>query len=89
MDVAQSRPAPGPVSGGAGVEPPPVRARVNGMDVEVPAGTTLAELVARTCPSDRGVAVALDRTVVPRSEWGSVPVPDGGSVEIVTAAAGG
>jgi sulfur carrier protein len=66
-----------------------VRARVNGVDVEVPTGTTLADLVARSCPSDRGVAVAVDRTVVPRSRWAEVVVAEGCSVEMVTAAAGG
>ncbi len=77
------------MSAGAGVGPARVRATVNGKAVEVPAGTTLAEVVARTCPSERGVAVALDRSVVPRSQWSSVLLPEGGSVEIVTAAAGG
>ena len=72
-----------------GAEAPRVRASVNGQPVELPAGTTLAEVVAGACPSDRGVAVALDRMVVPRAQWDSVILPEGGSVEIVTASAGG
>lgn len=62
---------------------------VNGEEVQVPGGTTVAELVARHCDSDRGVAVAVDREVVPRSSWSTRVVPPGAKVEIVTAAAGG
>jgi len=66
-----------------------VLATVNGEPIELAAGTSVAELVARTCPSARGVAVALDREVVPRSSWTVTVVGHGASVEIVTAAAGG
>jgi sulfur carrier protein len=68
---------------------PVVRATVNGHAVELRAGATVADVVAEACESDRGVAVALDREVVPRSLWSSVVVPDGSHVEIVTAVAGG
>jgi sulfur carrier protein len=49
----------------------------------------VAEVVASVCASDRGVAVAIGREVVPRSMWQSTPLADGDRVEIVTAAAGG
>ncbi len=62
---------------------------LNGEPVESPPGTTVAEVVATLCPSGRGVAVAVDREVVPRSRWSSTVIPDGASVEVVTAAAGG
>jgi sulfur carrier protein len=62
---------------------------LNGELIEVPAGWTLADLVHARCPSDRGVAVAVDLEVVPRSQWSAVAPADGSSVEIVTAAAGG
>lgn len=64
-------------------------ASVNGERVELAAGTTLAEVVAVLCPSGRGVAVAVDREVVPRSRWAEVVVSEGAAVEVVTAAAGG
>ncbi len=66
-----------------------MRATVNGEDVELADGSTVADVVARLCPSDRGVAVAVDREVVPRSVWDTVVVTEGASVEVVTAAAGG
>jgi sulfur carrier protein len=37
----------------------------------------------------RGVAVAVDATVVPRSAWATTQVADGARVEIVTAVQGG
>ncbi len=46
-------------------------------------------VVARSVSSTRGIAVAVDRVVIPRSEWAATQVFDGASVEIVTAAAGG
>jgi sulfur carrier protein len=62
---------------------------VNGAPHDVTPGTTVAELVARWCPSPRGVAVAVNGEVVPRSTWDSIPIATGDTVEIVTAAAGG
>lgn len=66
-----------------------VRAAVNGKPVELRAGTTVAEVVATVCADDRGVAVAVDREVVPRSRWDGVVISDGQCVEVVAAAAGG
>lgn len=64
---------------------------VNGEPVEVDPGTTLADVVARLTgeAAPRGVAVAVDRCVVPRSQWATTPARAGSLVEVVTAAAGG
>ena len=62
---------------------------VNGTELHVATTTTVADLVAERCASSRGVAVAVGREVVPRSQWSSVGVTSGAYVEIVTAAAGG
>jgi sulfur carrier protein len=62
---------------------------VNGAGHEDAGGTTVAHLVAEWCASPRGVAVAVDGAVVPRSAWESTVIPHGAAVEIVTAAAGG
>lgn len=62
---------------------------VNGERWELAVGSTVADVVARVCEMDRGVAVAVDRVVVPRSRWAAVVVADGASVEVVTAVAGG
>jgi sulfur carrier protein len=65
--------------------------QVNGEPTEVRAGTTIADLVkALTAEIDpRGVAVAVDRCVIPRSEWSTTPARAGSLVEVVTAVAGG
>lgn len=62
---------------------------VNGTETSRPFGETVAELVGRWSPSLRGVAVALDGEVVPRSTWSTTALTPGAVVEIVTAAAGG
>ena len=65
--------------------------RLNGEPVEVRSGATIADLVGALTAEDdpRGVAVAVDRCVIPRSEWATTPARAGSLVEIVTAAAGG
>jgi sulfur carrier protein len=68
-----------------------VTVTVNGEPARLPAGSTIADLV-RALLDDadpKGVAVAVDRCVIPRSEWGSTPVRPGALVEVVGAAAGG
>ncbi|HEY2214814.1 MAG TPA: sulfur carrier protein ThiS [Acidimicrobiales bacterium] len=64
---------------------------LNGVDQTVADGTSVSDLVAKmTGEADpKGIAVALDRCVVPRSEWGTTTVCSGSVLEIVTAAAGG
>ena len=85
-----SGPASGPTgapgtSGGSA----PVAVTVNGSAEELAPGCTVASLVDAWCPSPRGVAVALDGEVVPRSAWATTTVAAGSAIEIVTAAAGG
>ncbi len=65
--------------------------RVNGEPMHVADGATIADLVARLTEGDdpKGVAVAVDRCVVPRSEWATTPARAGSLVEVVSAAAGG
>jgi sulfur carrier protein len=68
-----------------------VRIFVNGDEREIPEGVTIAGLVSETvsAPSGRGVAVAVDAAVVPRSEWGETLVAEGQRVEILVAIQGG
>ena len=64
---------------------------VNGRPLQLAAGSTIADLVAQVTEEDdpKGVAVAVDRCVVPRSEWATTPARAGSLVEVVSAAAGG
>jgi sulfur carrier protein len=64
---------------------------LNGEPTDVDDGTTVADLLGRldVPPEGRGVAVAIDAEVVPRSRWAEHVVPDGAAVEIVVAVQGG
>jgi len=64
---------------------------VNGQPLRVPAGTTIADVVTQLTEQvdPKGVAVAIDRCVIPRSEWATTEARAGSLVEVVSAAAGG
>ncbi len=62
---------------------------VNGETEDLEEGTTVADLVARHRDSPRGVAVARNEEVVPRSQWSDTVAADGDRFEILTAAQGG
>jgi thiazole synthase len=67
-----------------------VHLEVNGAPLEVPDGRTLLEVLAAAGVEDlRGVAVALDDEVVPRSRWSSAWPAEGQRVEVVRAVQGG
>jgi sulfur carrier protein len=68
-----------------------VTIRLNGEAREVAAGTTIAAVLPLldVAPDARGVAVAVDAEVVPRSSWASVALAEGAQVEVLTAMQGG
>jgi len=66
-----------------------LRLHVNGEPCELPAGTTVEELVRELGLEDRRVAVAVNRDVVPRSCFETHPLGPGDRVEILEAVGGG
>ena len=64
---------------------------LNGHPVELPDGATVATAIERSgaAPEGRGVAVAVDGDVVPRSEWDATALAEGQSVEVLAAIQGG
>jgi sulfur carrier protein len=66
-----------------------VRLIVNGNQHEVAGALDIARLVAELTPAVRGVAVAVNGEVVPRSGWADRALRDGDRVEVLTAAQGG
>jgi len=64
---------------------------LNGEERELRDGARLADAIsAAGAPEDRrGVAVAVDGEVVPRSEWEFKKVADGARVEVLQAVQGG
>ena len=65
-----------------------VNVTLNDEEVQVEEGITVSALLDDMGLPDRGVAVAVNWVVLPRSQWGSA-VPAGARVEVVTAVQGG
>jgi sulfur carrier protein len=66
-----------------------VNVLLNGTDTALPDGTTLASALEELQLPHRGVAVAVDREVVPRGAWDQTPLHEGATVEVVHAVQGG
>lgn len=62
---------------------------VNGEAREVPDGASVLALVELLGLEPRGLAVAVDRTVVPRQAWSTTTLQEDSRVELLVAAAGG
>jgi sulfur carrier protein len=62
---------------------------VNGAPREVPAGTTVEQLVAQLTDAPSGVAAAVNGDVLPRRTWANTPLADRDEIEVVTAVQGG
>ncbi|MBX5486560.1 hypothetical protein MHAS_04729 [Mycolicibacterium hassiacum DSM 44199] len=65
-----------------------MKVMVNDEPVEVDEQTTVAALLDRLGFPDKGIAVALNWSVLPRSEWDTT-LADGARIEVVTAVQGG
>ncbi len=62
---------------------------VNGAPQTVTEELTVQGLVMSLLDNVRGVAVSVDREVVPRSSWATCTLHEGAVVEVLVAAAGG
>ena len=62
---------------------------VNGSERELPAGTTVGQLLERLSLAGRRVAVERNGEIVPRSTHDRVALADGDRLEIVVAVGGG
>ncbi|MGE2832981.1 sulfur carrier protein ThiS [Mycobacterium sp. SMC-4] len=65
-----------------------MKVTVNDESVEVAESTTIASLLDHLGYPEKGIAVAVDWSVMPRSEWDTALV-DGAKVEVVAAVQGG
>jgi sulfur carrier protein len=66
-----------------------VNVTVNGERTPLAEDVNVAVLVERLTVARRGVAVAVNGEVVPRSVWAATALTDGDRVEVLTAAQGG
>jgi sulfur carrier protein len=62
---------------------------LNGSRREIADGTTLDQLVEDFSLPDRGVALAMNSEVIPRSLWAMTRLFPDAEVEVVTASKGG
>jgi sulfur carrier protein len=61
---------------------------VNAEKLEIDEQTTVAALLQSLGYPDRGIAVAIDHSILPRSDWATT-LSDGARLEVVTAVQGG
>lgn len=61
---------------------------LNDKEIEVDDAATVSSVLDSLGMPDKGIAVAIDWTVLPRSQWSTV-LHDGARVEVVTAVQGG
>lgn len=66
-----------------------MRIEVNGEERDAADGSTVGDLLDTLVEDRRGVAVAVDGEVVPRSGWDETDLRDGARVEVVGAVQGG
>ena len=68
-----------------------MKVELNGEVVALPEGASLTEAIEASGANreQRGVAVAIDGEVVPRSEWGRRSLREGQKVEVLAAIQGG
>ncbi len=62
---------------------------VNGETRRLEPGLSVGDLVARVGAGPRGIAVARNEDIVPRSAWGDTTVEADDRIEILDAAQGG
>ena len=64
---------------------------VNGTEARLPAGARIADVLDELGvePGRRGVAIAIDGEVVPRTEWDTTSLAEDARVEVVQAIQGG
>jgi sulfur carrier protein len=70
----------------------PLTITVNGESTRIDAGSSVEQLLAGQPnyePKRRGIAVARNGEVVPRSRWASQQLADGDAIELLTATQGG
>ncbi len=66
-----------------------LRVMVNGEERSFAPGATVEDVVRELQPSPRGIAVACNGEVVPRSRWGSTSLVERDRLEVLVAAQGG
>lgn len=77
------------IASAGSMDPAVITVVVNGESRAIPAGTTVAGLIAHLGLGDRRVAVERNREVVPRARHADTALADGDHLEVVTFVGGG
>lgn len=65
-----------------------MKVKINDKEIETSA-SSVAQLAIELQLPERGVAIAIDNTMVARTDWTSTPITDGANIVIVKAFCGG
>ncbi len=63
--------------------------RINEKDLEIPANTNINQLLALTQSPEKGIAIAINESIIPSSEWSDVCVQQNDTILIIQATQGG
>lgn len=63
--------------------------RINNTPCQLPEGTTVSQLAEERCLPDKGVALAVNNQMVPRTEWTERKLAEGDDIVILKAFCGG
>lgn len=69
-----------------------MKIKLNSSNIEISDNTTLKELLQtelNITPEKKGVAVALNETIIPREKWETTYLSENDEILIITAAQGG
>jgi sulfur carrier protein len=63
--------------------------RINEKDLEIPANTNINQLLALTQSPEKGIAIAINDSIIPSSEWSDVCIQQNDTILIIQATQGG
>jgi sulfur carrier protein len=62
---------------------------LNGQATQITANYTVGQLVSELFPSGKGIAVAINQSVVPKSDWPAHRLSPNDQITLITATQGG
>ena len=66
-----------------------MKLKVNSKETEAKDGCTIAELASQLALPERGVAIAVNNKMIPRSEWEKFALQENDNLVVIKAACGG
>ena len=66
-----------------------IQIEVNGAPLQCEEGSTVAKILVDLNLAESFVAVAVNRTCIPKSNWGNCSLTNGDSIEVLAPMAGG